>query len=609
MLDFDGKEMLIGDLVLKIGVIENPEADYRWYAWYKEDVVKYLEANGMGSADMVDDGNYFEVTVKPEDAFVEDSFQVVWAGSPSKPDGEMPMESLPVAVKVGLLASSAPEGEDELGDNQVAEEGEAVADEAAPKYAIHKLAFYHGTSDMNADNSEGESQVDEKSSLTNNVSSEIIEGLSNRQQINSRFGYGITTASKYVEPIASCVGDSSCDWSERAAQFGNGDWNDLVKRSQSQLVYSNEDMTIQGDVCTNSSDFKSFVASRLEHHKQAGDIHLPPRTIMVFENIVTTPKKDRDNDILRTAGAVIDPNMPLLWQHVQMQPIGKMLKVVKHSKDELIVLTAILDVNPLSEDAAKMVEAEVLRISHGFRPLQYEFIPEKNNEPSGFDITQFEVMEESLVSVPANTDAVITMFSRGKFADPLVKRWAGNLYDERQQFFKGIEMPEDCECGGGCCGGGKKSASEYVQDAIDKSINSDVIDLLQDAMEVLKQEEQAQESSVTEKAPAEPFGGGGGGDGDDLDDSPEDGDAPAEQKCPEGKEWDEKEQKCVDKGLYKEDDEEKQDDDKTVSALVKELTVAVMKAEENDLHDLKQLDTVLSHTVKGLRERVQRLYS
>lgn len=600
MLVFNGKEILLGDLVLKIGVIENPEADYRWFAWYEDDVVKFLESNGIPAQDMSDDGNYFEVVVAPAEDFKPNTFETAWAGSATKPDGEIPTDALPVAVKVGMLASSAPEQEASVDSEEKEHEDGHVADEAAPQYAIHKLAFYHGAGDMNSDNSEGESKVDEKSVLTENVSSEIISGIQSRDRIRTHFGYGITTASKYVNPIAECAGDASCDWSERAGQFGS-DWGEQVKRAQNQLVYSNEEMTIQGDVCTNSSDFKSFVASRLEHHKQAGDIHLPPRTIMVFENIVTTPKKDRDNDILRTAGAVVDPNMPLLWQHVQMQPIGKMLKVVKHSKDELVVLTAILDVNPLSEDAAKMVEAEVLRISHGFRPLQYEFIPEKNNEPAGFDITQFEVMEESLVSVPANTDAVITMFSRGKFHDPLVKQWAGNLYNERTQFFKGIEMPEDCDCGGGCCGGGKKSATDYIEEAIKQSIDSQVVDLLEGALDVLKQDDESPEDvEVSEKAPAEPFGGG---------DAPQEGDEPAEQKCPEGKEWDEKEQKCVDKGRYKEDDEDKMDEDKTVSSLVKELTVAVMRATESDLHDLKQLDTVLSHTVKGLRERVQRLYS
>jgi hypothetical protein len=470
------------------------------------------------------------------------------------------------------LASSAVDKDTDQ-SNEGYDSNDKEADEAALEHGITKLAFYHGAEDMKNES--------EQTSTETEVSKEaLVDVISSRKEIRTRFGYGITTASKYVEPIAVCAGSDSCDWQDRAKDFG-GSWDDCLEKSRSQLVYSNDDMRIKGDVCTNSSDFKSFISDRMEYHKQSGEIHLPPRTIMVFENIVTTPKQDRDNDILRTSGAIVDPSMPLLWQHVQMQPIGKMLQVVKHTKNELLVLTALLDVSPLSDDAAKMVEAEILRISHGFRPIDYKLMPEKEGSPAGFDIKQFEIMEESLVSVPANTDAVVTMFSRGKFADPLVKRWAGNLYEDRQKFYKGIEIPsscgDECTCDGVCGGscGEKRTESQLISDVIDGLEPSHAVKLLEDAIHDIGVD--VPTAPVDEdKSSSEPFGG-------EPDDVVED----------------ENEQKFM-----SEDDMV----EKNLSDLVTELAAAVLLAKASDLHDLAKLNLILSKTVTSLREQVHRLY-
>jgi hypothetical protein len=115
-----------------------------------------------------------------------------------------------------------------------------------------------------------------------------------------------------------------------------------------------------------------------------------------------------------------------------------MLKVLHHDKNSLVVLSAIMDVNQLAEDCAKMVEAGMLRISHGFQALEavaYESdeVPEKGvmTPMPGLEIRRFEVMEESVVSVPSNVDAVITMYSRNELQDPLAKSWAKQFYSAR----------------------------------------------------------------------------------------------------------------------------------------------------------------------------------
>ena len=265
------------------------------------------------------------------------------------------------------------------------------------------------------------------------MADKILNSIRQRPQIKSRFGYGITTADTYLKHIEACAGESVCcnsnPWSREA---NSPQWSSVMKAASEKLVYSNEETVVkQETVTTNSSDFKSVL-----HDK---DTVVPAKTIMVFRNIVTTPKKDRDGDVLRTGGAEIDKMMPLLWQHMHVAPIGRMLEVVEHNEKELIVTSAVID-SALGNDTANLVEFGALRISHGFLPKEFKELEKRDGEMPGYDITKFEIMEESVVSVPSNTDAVIEAVSRGKLADPLVKSWAQHYYDNRPLIVTGVDM-------------------------------------------------------------------------------------------------------------------------------------------------------------------------
>lgn len=260
----------------------------------------------------------------------------------------------------------------------------------------------------------------------------LLKSIRGRDIKRSAFGYGVTTADSYLKHIQACAGDEAClthlPWSGAADAPG---WDTVMKEAADKLVYSNEDTVVNPDsIITNSSDFHKTLAS--------DETEVPPRTIMVFRNIITTPRKDRDGDVLRTDGAEIDSAMPLLWQHMHVAPIGRMLEIVDHSHDRLLVTSAVID-SPLGNDAANLIEFGALRISHGFIPKEFKEIEVKEGEMPGFDITKFEIMEESVVSVPSNTDAVIEAVSRGKLADPLVKRWAQHYYDNRPVVVSGVD--------------------------------------------------------------------------------------------------------------------------------------------------------------------------
>ena len=261
----------------------------------------------------------------------------------------------------------------------------------------------------------------------------LLDSIKGRSGVRSQFGYGITTADSYLKHIQACAGEGVCRSNNPWSKVADApDWASVVKAAGKTLVYSNEDTRVKSEtVTTNSSDFRKTLNDE--------ETIVPPRTIMVFQNIVTTPKKDRDGDVLKTEGAEIDASMPLLWQHMHVAPIGRMIEVVEHSKDKLLVTSAVID-SALGNDTANLIEFGALRISHGFIPKEYQELDTKEGDMPGFEITKFEIMEESVVSVPSNTDAIIEAVSRGKLADPLVKEWAKHYYENRPIVVSGVDM-------------------------------------------------------------------------------------------------------------------------------------------------------------------------
>jgi HK97 family phage prohead protease len=222
----------------------------------------------------------------------------------------------------------------------------------------------------------------------------FIEAVSTRGCNESAFGYGITTAEPYVRQVLA-MEDAGFKSGRPASP------EQLIKDARGRLVYANEDMV--------GEKFASSVEGL-----DLKDIDVPANTLMLIQHVLTTDREDRDGDVLRTAGAMLDPKAPLLWQHQQFLPIGKVLKTLEQTTDSLKVVSALLDINELTTDVAKLVEAGVLRFSHGFRVLDYDMRKdEDDNETDGFEVKKFEILEASLVSVPSNVDAEIEIYSRG----------------------------------------------------------------------------------------------------------------------------------------------------------------------------------------------------
>lgn len=128
----------------------------------------------------------------------------------------------------------------------------------------------------------------------------------------------------------------------------------------------------------------------------------------VITGIATTPTPDRVGDIVEPMGASFAPELPLLWQHRHDQPVG----TVKFGKptDRGIPFTAtiakIAEEGALKsrvDEAWQSVKARLVRaVSIGFRALEYAFM-----DDGGTRFTKTEIMELSLVTIPANAQATI----------------------------------------------------------------------------------------------------------------------------------------------------------------------------------------------------------
>lgn len=130
----------------------------------------------------------------------------------------------------------------------------------------------------------------------------------------------------------------------------------------------------------------------------------------IITGVATTPEPDRMGDIVEPLGVKFKNPMPLLHQHDSTMPVGT-VKFDKPTKDG-ITFTAQMPTRVDSPDlqaridmAWAEVKAGLVRaVSIGFHALEYAFI----EGTGGIRFVESEVLELSLVSIPANAGATIT---------------------------------------------------------------------------------------------------------------------------------------------------------------------------------------------------------
>jgi len=102
--------------------------------------------------------------------------------------------------------------------------------------------------------------------------------------------------------------------------------------------------------------------------------------------------------------------MPLIWQHSSMAPVGNVVFASPTEKGipyeaKIPIIKEAGRLKERVDEAIHSIKYNLVRaVSIGFKIIKYKVI----KETGGYDITEWEWLELSLVTIPANHEAVIT---------------------------------------------------------------------------------------------------------------------------------------------------------------------------------------------------------
>src|SRR5690606_22396240 len=117
----------------------------------------------------------------------------------------------------------------------------------------------------------------------------------------------------------------------------------------------------------------------------------------------STPSEDRHGDVVNPLGARFTLPIVLLWQHDTGTPIGSIPEATK-SASGIRVRAKLNKAVAKSAEAWALAQDGVLSFSIGFIPIKETALPD-----GGYRYDEYEITEISVVSVPANADARISV--------------------------------------------------------------------------------------------------------------------------------------------------------------------------------------------------------
>src|SRR5262245_45096247 len=136
----------------------------------------------------------------------------------------------------------------------------------------------------------------------------------------------------------------------------------------------------------------------------------------IIEGIASTPVAVRMDDIVEPMGAKFALPMPLLWQHRSSEPVGHVESAQVTDKGisfraRIAKIEEPGELKNLVDKAYQAVKSRLVRaVSIGFRSLKSEDIKDdKKGFWGGTRFKEWEWLELSLVTIPANQDATINV--------------------------------------------------------------------------------------------------------------------------------------------------------------------------------------------------------
>jgi len=125
----------------------------------------------------------------------------------------------------------------------------------------------------------------------------------------------------------------------------------------------------------------------------------------ILRGIASTPAPDRMEDVVLPEGAKFKLPLPLLWQHNAGKPIGSIVEATITKNGIEIVAEIASGVTEYIEEAWALLKAGLVRgLSIGFRGLKWSDIA----GTWGVEYSEWEWLELSAVTIPANAEATIT---------------------------------------------------------------------------------------------------------------------------------------------------------------------------------------------------------
>jgi HK97 family phage prohead protease len=153
-----------------------------------------------------------------------------------------------------------------------------------------------------------------------------------------------------------------------------------------------------------------------------------------FRAVFSTPEVGRDGHVVITSGiqhAHWDNDPVIMFAHdVSEPPIGRGLNIDTSGRRALVdIQFAPADLNPFAETVRGLVAAGFLRaVSMSWQPLEWQYSQDRTR-PGGVDFSKVDLLEISVVPVPALPSALFTARSRGIDTGPLA-RWAERRLDK-----------------------------------------------------------------------------------------------------------------------------------------------------------------------------------
>jgi HK97 family phage major capsid protein/HK97 family phage prohead protease len=175
-----------------------------------------------------------------------------------------------------------------------------------------------------------------------------------------------------------------------------------------------------------------------------------------IQGVATTPTPDRYGDVVEPLGAKFALPMPLLWQHNAHAPVGRVefAKPQKNGIPYKAILPKVKETGALKDRIEEAVQSIKYRlvsaVSIGFRAMNgaVEYL-----ESGGIRFKEWEWLELSLVTIPANAEATIKSVqsidrglraASGREATPVVrlKSTAGVSANDRTTIIESTSMEE-----------------------------------------------------------------------------------------------------------------------------------------------------------------------